>query len=193
MQVYPELAPRRQSQGRTAAGHEVIGIPGPWPPPPHRQQRSSSGRFGLKDFAGQRARTQRSTAATAQEQRTTVLYEAPHRLLNLLQDLIQICGSDRPVRVARELTKRHEQQIGPTLGAALQHFQEQRPQGECTLVLGGAPDQTKPHLTDAELIIRLQELIQQGSKASEAARQVAEETGHSRRDLYALLHQHSAD
>ena len=178
-----------------AAGHEVICIPGPCAATTALVSSGlPSGRFCFEGFLPVKGRERKDRLQLiAQEQRTTVLYEAPHRLLNLLQDLIQICGSDRPVRVARELTKRHEQQIGPTLGAALQHFQEQRPQGECTLVLGGAPDQTKPHLTDAELIIRLQELIQQGSKASEAARQVAEETGHSRRDLYALLHQHSAD
>ena len=116
-----------------------------------------------------------------------------HRLLNLLQDLIQTCGSERPVQVARELTKRHEQHVGPTLEAALRHFQDQRPQGECTLVLGGAPDQANPKLSDAELIMRLQRLITSGTKASEAARQVAEETGHPRRELYDLLHRDSAD
>lgn len=178
-----------------AAGHEVICIPGPCAATTALVSSGlPSGRFCFEGFLPVKGRERKHRLQRiAQEQRTTVLYEAPHRLLNLLQDLIQMCGSDRPVRVARELTKRHEQQIGPNLGAALEHFQEQRPQGECTLVLGGAPDQTKPERTDAELITRLQELIQQGTKASEAARQVAEETGHSRRDLYALLHQNSAD
>lgn len=178
-----------------AAGHEVICIPGPCAATTALVSSGlPSGRFCFEGFLPVKGRERKHRLQRiAQEQRTTVLYEAPHRLLNLLQDLIQMCGSDRPVRVARELTKRHEQQIGPNLRAALEHFQEQRPQGECTLVLGGAPDQTKPERTDAELITRLQELIQQGTKASEAARQVAEETGHSRRDLYALLHQKSAD
>ena len=178
-----------------AAGHEVICIPGPCAATTALVSSGlPSGRFCFEGFLPVKGRERKHRLQRiAQEQRTTVLYEAPHRLLNLLQDLIQMCGSDRPVRVARELTKRHEQQIGPNLRAALEHFQEQRPQGECTLVLGGAPDQTKPERTDAELITRLQELIQQGTKASEAARQVAEETGHSRRDLYALLHQNSAD
>ena len=122
-----------------------------------------------------------------------MLYEAPHRLLNLLDDLVQACGSDRPLQVARELTKRHEEQIGPTLGAALQHFQKRRPQGECTLVLGGAPVEAEPEHSDAEVISRLQGLITSGTKASEAARQVARETERPRRDLYALLHRQGAD
>ena len=59
-----------------------------------------------------------------------MLYEAPHRLLTLLGELSSCCGPDRPIQVARELTKRHEEQVGPTVEAALAHFQQTRPQGE---------------------------------------------------------------
>ncbi len=177
------------------AGHEVICIPGPCAATTALVSSGlPSGRFCFEGFLPTKGRERRQRLEhIAKEPRTSVLYEAPHRLLNLLQDLIQTCGSERPVQVARELTKRHEQHVGPTLGAALRHFQAQRPQGECTLVLGGAPDLAGPKLTDAELIKRLQRLITAGTKASEAARQVAEETGHPRRELYDLLHRDSAD
>lgn len=177
------------------AGLEVICIPGPCAATTALVSSGlPSGRFCFEGFLPTKGRERKQRLEhIAKEQRTTVLYEAPHRLLNLLQDLIEICGSERPVQVARELTKRHEQHVGPTLGAALRHFEDQRPQGECTLVLGGAPDQARPKLTDAELINRLQRLITNGTKASEAARQVAQETGHSRRELYDLLHRDSAD
>ena len=91
--------------------------------------------------------------------------------------------------MARELTKRHEQQVGPSVGAALEHFRQTTPQGECTVVLGGAPVAVDPEPDDTELQQRLQIKIQAGSSASEAARQLAAETGLPKRRLYTLLHQ----
>ena len=129
----------------------------------------------------------------ATEPRTTVLYEAPHRLLPLLQSLAEHCGAERPLQVARELTKRHEQQVGPTIAAALEHFQTQRPQGEFTLVLGGCTVQAPSEPDDEELLSRLQTCIADGASASDAARQLALESGISRRRLYALLHQQTSD
>ena len=64
--------------------------------------------------------------------------------------------------MARELTKRHEQQVGPNVGAALAHFR-QRLLGECTVVLGGAPVAVDPEPDDSELQRRLQVKIQEGS------------------------------
>jgi 16S rRNA (cytidine1402-2'-O)-methyltransferase len=93
------------------------------------------------------------------------------------------------VRVARELTKRHEEQVGPTVDAALEHFRRTPPQGECTLVLGGAPPATAPRWEEDSLRQGLVELVEGGLSKREAARTMAERTGHSRRELYALLHQ----
>ena len=122
-----------------------------------------------------------------------MFYEAPHRLLPLLQSLAEHCGAERPLQVARELTKRHEQQVGPTIAAALEHFQTRRPQGEFTLVLGGCPEQTPSEADDSELLARLQKCIANGASASDAARQLAMESGISRRRLYALLHRQTSD
>ena len=118
-----------------------------------------------------------------------VLYEAPHRLVALLEDLEAVLG-DRPLQVARELTKRHEQQVGPTVRAALAHFRTHAPQGECTLVLGGRPEETAAPAWDrAQLRAQLQGLLEQGFSAREASRELAARSGHSRRALYALLHE----
>ena len=70
----------------------------------------------------------------AQEERTSVLYEAPHRLLQLLKELIEQCGAERPVQVARELTKRHEEQVGPTLGAPRLALSTPAPTAHATLL-----------------------------------------------------------
>ncbi|MFM7267442.1 MAG: 16S rRNA (cytidine(1402)-2'-O)-methyltransferase [Cyanobium sp.] len=149
-----------------------------------------SGRFCFEGFLPPRggARRQR-LQALAGEERTIVFYEAPHRLVALLEDLLQVLG-DRPLQVARELTKRHEQQVGPTVLQALEHFRRIQPLGECTLVLGGALP-SAPTWDPEALRIELETLVAAGSSRREAARIVAERSGHSRRELYALLHQAS--
>ena len=153
-----------------------------------------SGRFCFEGFLPVKGKERRQRLEQiATEPRTTVFYEAPHRLLPLLQSLAEHCGAERPLQVARELTKRHEQQVGPTIAAALEHFQTRRPQGEFTLVLGGCPEQTPSEADDSELLARLQECIANGASASDAARQLALESGISRRRLYALLHRQTSD
>jgi 16S rRNA (cytidine1402-2'-O)-methyltransferase len=173
------------------AGHPVICVPGPCAV---TTALVSSGlptaRFCFEGFLPPRpAPRRRARAALAQEERTIVLFEAPHRLVALLEDLLAVLG-DRPLQVARELTKRHEQQVGPTVAAALAHFQAVAPLGECTLVLGGAPPR-QPVWDEPALRLELQRLRDAGLSSQEAARQLAERSGHRRRDLYALLHQPS--
>ena len=173
------------------AGHPVICIPGPCAATTALVSSGlPSGRFCFEGFLPAKGKERRARLeAISNETRTTVLYEAPHRLLTLLQELEQHCGSQRPIQVARELTKRHEEQVGPTVEKALQHFQHQSPQGECTVVLGGALAAEPEKPDESELLKQLQALQDQGTTASDAARQLAQTTGLSRRQLYTLLHQ----
>jgi 16S rRNA (cytidine1402-2'-O)-methyltransferase len=145
------------------------------------------GRFCFEGFlpAKPQQRRQRLKELGA-EPRTLVLFEAPHRLMALLEDLLAVLG-DRPLQVARELTKCHEELVGPTVSAALSHFQATPPLGECTLVLGGAPV-IAPIWVEEELQEALAALMAEGHSAKEASRLLADTTGHRRRDLYALLH-----
>jgi len=171
------------------AGGNVICIPGPSAVTTALVSSGlPTGRFCFEGFLDGRAgRRRQQLAALALEPRTIVLFEAPHRLVPLLEDLLQVLG-ERPLQVARELTKRHEQQVGPTVSAALEHFRRVPPQGECTLVLGGAPPQADPPWDEPMLRQALQELRDSGMGSREAARCLAERSGHSRRALYALLH-----
>jgi 16S rRNA (cytidine1402-2'-O)-methyltransferase len=170
-----------------AAGRSVICVPGPCALTTALVSSGlPAGRFCFEGFlppkpTQRRARLQELAA----EPRTLVLFEAPHRLLSLLDDLLALLG-DRPIAVTRELTKRHEQQVGPTVSAALEHFRATPPQGEFTLVLGGAAATTS--IPELDLRGSLEALIAAGLSRSEAARQLAQETGRSRRELYALLH-----
>ena len=173
------------------AGHAVICIPGPCAATTALVSSGlPSGRFCFEGFlpAKGRERRDRLTAVVA-EQRTTVLYEAPHRLMKLLEELHELCGAERALQVTRELTKRHEEQVGPTVIAALEHFQKHPPQGEFTLVLGGAPEQEPVSLNDEQCRQQLATRIEQGMKPADAAKDLARSAGRSRRELYALLHE----
>ena len=177
-----------------AAGRQVICVPGPSAVTTALVSSGlPTGRFCFEGFLPPKGGPRRQRLeALAAEERTIVLFEAPHRLLALLEDLLAVLG-DRPLQVARELTKRHEEQVGPTVAAALEHFRRTPPQGECTLVLGGAPPAAAPVWDEADLRQALGELVAGGLSNREAARTLAERSGHSRRDLYALLHREPSD
>lgn len=173
-----------------AAGHGVICVPGPSAVTTALVSSGlPSGRFCFEGFLPAKASQRRARLQElASEERTVVLYEAPHRLLELLEDLLTVLG-DRPLQVARELTKRHEEQVGPSVRAALAHFQATPPQGEFCLVLGGAPAAAPAEAWDeGQLRAELEALVASGLSSKDAARQLAERSGHSKRELYALLH-----
>lgn len=73
----------------------------------------------------------------AQEERTFVLYESPHRLRKLLAELAETCGPERPAAVCRELTKLHEEVLRGPLSALCAHFEAVEPRGEIVVVVGG--------------------------------------------------------
>ncbi|MDI9407174.1 MAG: 16S rRNA (cytidine(1402)-2'-O)-methyltransferase [Chitinophagaceae bacterium] len=173
-----------------AAGRPVVCVPGPSAVTTALVSSGlPTGRFCFEGFLPAKASQRRARLEQlAAEERTLVLFEAPHRLLELLEDLLEVLG-DRPLRVARELTKRHEEQVGPTVQAALDRFRGQPPQGECTLVLGGAPAAPPPVWDDDQLRSELRQLLATGLSSKDATRELARRSGHSRRALYALLHQ----
>ncbi|MFO8237555.1 MAG: 16S rRNA (cytidine(1402)-2'-O)-methyltransferase [Prochlorococcaceae cyanobacterium] len=175
------------------AGRPVICVPGPSAVTTALVSSGlPSGRFCFEGFLPAKASQRRARLRElAGEDRTLVLFEAPHRLLELLEDLLAELG-DRPLRVARELTKRHEQQVGPTVSAALEHFRSVPPLGECTLVLGGAPPAPPPAWDGESLRAELERLVAAGLSSRDAARELAERSGHSRRALYALLHENGS-
>ncbi len=124
----------------------------------------------------------------SQEYRTTVIYESPHQLIKLLKDLSITCGKDRPIQIARELTKKYEESIGKTIEEALKYFITNKPKGEFTIVLGGNNNQRTNNISESEAFQKLNELIKQGEKPNIAARKIAEETGYKKKWLYSKLH-----
>jgi 16S rRNA (cytidine1402-2'-O)-methyltransferase len=145
-----------------------------------------SDRFTFEGFlpVKGKARTER-LSQLATEPRTMVLYESPHRLLKTLADLHKHLGSERQVTVARELTKRYEEFWRGTVEDAVGHFTVNEPRGEFTIAIAGHTT-TPETISEADLIQQLETLISQGLSPSKASRQLAQETGLSKREIYQL-------
>jgi 16S rRNA (cytidine1402-2'-O)-methyltransferase len=120
------------------------------------------------------------------ERRTWVVYEAPHRLPACLADLEAALG-DRTIAIARELTKLHEEIFRGSISQAREHFADNA-RGEITLVISGAPEDNL--WDEARVRARLAGLLAQGCSRTEAAQQVAAESGWARRAVYQLSLQH---
>ncbi len=144
-----------------------------------------TGRFVFEGFLPRKGsgRTAR-LAEVAGERRTTVLYEAPHRLARTLADLAAVCGADRKIVIARELTKLHEEFWRGSLGDALDRVVETEPRGEHVIVLDGAPGQEPA--TDDAVVAAINEARAAGLSTRDAVASVASELGVSKRRVYAL-------
>lgn len=149
-----------------------------------------TGRFLFLGFLPPvRARRRKALTAVAAEPGSLVLYEAPHRLVDTLEDVLLVLG-DRPLAVARELTKLHEEVIRGTVAAALDRFRAEPPRGEVTLVLGGATAPAEPADTEAaheDALTHARRLIEEGMSLRDAARVAAGDTPGARRKLYQEL------
>ena len=119
------------------------------------------------------------------ESRTIILYEAPHRIEQTLQDLLAVLGGNRPIVLARELTKLHEEFWRGTIQEAIAHFRDRPPKGEFTIVLAGGQQEDRV-LSEEVLKAELAALIAQGIARSQASRQLAQLTNLPRRQLYQL-------
>ena len=144
-----------------------------------------TGRFCFEGFLSTSKKSrQEHLQALAGEQRTMIFYEAPHKLLNTLQDLLAAFGPDRRISLCRELTKLHEEVIRTTLQGALDYYQELAPRGEYVLVLDGAEPPAEEELTMEDALQLVKERLELGLSKKDAVKQVAKETGFSKNILY---------
>ena len=143
-----------------------------------------TGRFCFEGFlsANKKERRERLQELSGEE-RTIVFHEAPHKLRATLADMTEILG-DRQVALCRELTKLHEDTMRTTLGEAVKYYQENEPRGEYVLVIAGREKTAEAELTleqGVELVLKKRA---EGLKMKEAVRQVADDTGLNRNELY---------
>jgi 16S rRNA (cytidine1402-2'-O)-methyltransferase len=169
------------------AGIAVVAVPGPCAA---IAALSIAGlpteRFAFEGFLPAKAVARRDAVQRlAQESRTLVFYEAPHRLAATLADLVAVLGPARPASIARELTKRFEHVYRGTLGelAARSRDDANMSRGELVLVVGGAPAEMDA-AAESRAALHTLELLLQELPVSQAARLAAQLTGRSRKELY---------
>jgi len=117
---------------------------------------------------------------------TLLFYESPLRTGETLADLADVLGADRRACVARELTKTHEEFVRDTLGALAGRYRDDRPLGEITIVVAGAPIAEEPW-TDEEVVEEGRQLLAAGASARDAADQLTPLAHRPRREIYALV------
>ena len=168
-----------------AAGYPVSVVPGPSAVTTALALSGFGGdRFVFEGFLPRRGR-ERSERITmiAGELRTVVLFASPNRLPRDLEDLEAACGGGREVAVLRELTKLHEESwVGP-LELAVERWSEPV-KGEVTVVLGPIAAESP---SEEKAIETARGLVAGGSTVSDAAKQVSEDSGVSRRAIYEAL------
>lgn len=125
------------------------------------------------------------------ETRTLVIYEAPHRLVKTLEELLEAVG-DRRLTVCRELTKKHETLWQTSIQEAADYYKEFAPKGECVLVIEGKSRQTLKEEKQAEwrelsLEEHMEYYLSRGFDRKAAMKQTAKDRGVGKRDIYRQL------
>jgi 16S rRNA (cytidine1402-2'-O)-methyltransferase len=148
-----------------------------------------SDRFVFEGFlprtgSGRRSRLRELAA----EPRTLVLFEAPHRIADTLADLVTTFGTDRSAAVCRELTKTYEEIRRGSLGELADWAGENKPRGEITVVVAGAPPRPDDRPADVELRAAVAAREAAGDSRRDAIQAVADEYGLRKREVYALVH-----
>lgn len=94
-------------------------------------------KFCFEGFLPVKKGRQTRLTMLAEEPRTIIFYESPHRLVKTLAQFAEVFGAERPVSVCREISKMHEESVRGTLAEVLVHFTEVEPRGEFVIVVGG--------------------------------------------------------
>ncbi len=170
------------------AGHQIVPVPGPSAP---LLALIASGlptdTFLYLGYLPRKKQERRARLETIRSLPFTLIFlEAPHRLIETLQDMLDILGNRR-LALARELTKVHEEIWRGTVSAALQHLELAPPRGEFTLVVEGNSQEVASRWSEAELDRALAEGRAKGESPSALARRLAKVSGWKRREIYERL------
>lgn len=151
-----------------------------------------TGRFLFFGFLSRDKKERRAQLEELRYEKATVIfYEAPHRLLNTLSDMLEGLGN-RKVCISRELTKLHEEHIRSTLETAVEHFSKNHPRGEFVLIVDGSKEEKKieedftEEMSHREYVEYLMD--SQGMDKKEAIKTVAKKRGIAKNDVYREVH-----
>lgn len=125
------------------------------------------------------------------ETRTTILYEAPHRLLKTLKELNEVLGN-RKITVCRELTKKHETVLASTLEDAILFYESEPPKGECVIVMEGKSaealkEEKRKNWMELSLEEHMDYYLNRGMDKKAAMKAVAKDRNMQKREVYQAL------
>ena len=145
-----------------------------------------TGRFTFEGFLSvNKAERRAHLSALANETRTMLFHEAPHKLEATLDDFLRVFGEDRRIAICRELTKAHEEILRLTVGEAVAYYKEQSPRGEYVLVVEGAKNAVSSNFWDAmDVPSHVQHYIDGGMAKMDAIKQVARDRGVAKNEIY---------
>lgn len=146
----------------------------------------STKRFSFEGFLSVNKKSRIDHLESVKESEyTLIFYEAPHKLLNTLKDMIKYFGN-RKITVARELTKKFEEFLYTDLENAIKHFEETQPKGEFVIIVEGTSNEKKSSPFDNMTILEhINYYTQAGYDKKEAMKKVATDRNISKRDVYA--------
>lgn len=146
-----------------------------------------SGRFCFEGFLSvNKISRKKHLEDVKNDTRTLIFYEAPHKLLATLKDMLAVFG-DREIALVKELTKIHENVERTTLSNAINKFEENSPKGEFVLIIKGAEEKVEEEIPFQKALTMAENLMAEGLSASAAAKKAAAISGHKKGDIYKEL------
>lgn len=153
----------------------------------------ATGRFCFEGFLSPNKKEREERLGKLKsEERTMIIYEAPHKLKNTLSDLAETFGKERKIALCRELTKLNEEVVRTTLGKANEYYAENEPRGEYVLILEGAAEagvavESENPLLSLSPEEHVAHYENEGLKRMDAIKAAAKDRGMSKSDLYKIL------
>ena len=144
-----------------------------------------SSKFIFEGFLPKKSEREKILLEISQNEKTTILYESPNRLKNLLIKLKEFCGGEREIQVSRELTKKFEENISFSIDEVINYFEDKKVLGEITIVIKGInKTKLKSKFNEIELKKELHDLVKAGLSLSEAAKYLAKKNNLIKSDVY---------
>ena len=122
----------------------------------------------------------------SKNEKTTIVYESPHRLKKLLRELLDFCGGEREILVARELTKKYEEHVCNKIESIIGFFKDKEVIGEITIVIRGIQKEKNEEISKSDLKKDLYELTNAGLSLSAASKYLAKKHGIKKSIIYNL-------
>lgn len=152
----------------------------------------STRRFAFEAFLPSDKKERRAVLGElVDETRTIVMYEAPHRLVRTLEELLEVLGNRR-MTLCRELTKKHETAFRSTIQDLIEYYREEKPLGECVLVIEGRSrremeEEQRASWDEITIEEHMEIYEKQGNSRKDAMKLVAKDRGVGKRDIYQYL------